>query len=58
VYFKGGICSKSCFLTPQFYFHISSKVSNKNTDSTRLAKHIHEALLEMKTLFEDDAPAA
>jgi len=33
-------------------------VSNKNTDSTRLAKHIHEALLEMKTLFEDDAPAA
>lgn len=37
------------------FFHISSKVSSKDTDSSRFAKQVEKALNDMKKLFLDHA---
>lgn len=34
------------------FFHVSSKRSSKETDSARFSTNLHEALLDMKRLFE------
>ena len=37
------------------FFHISSKKSAENSDSTRFSRHLKESLRDLKTLFEDAA---
>ena len=34
------------------FFHVSSKISSKETDSARFANNIREALTDMKRMFE------
>jgi len=36
----------------RIFFHVSSKLSSKETDSERFAKEISKAMLDIKALFE------
>jgi carnitine O-palmitoyltransferase 1 len=36
----------------EFFFHVSSKVSSKNTDSSRFKQNLFDALTDMKSVLE------